>query len=125
MNDKEAEMADITVKRFDELEDPYGGRFLLARKSLGVSAWGMNVERYPAGYDDYPEHDHAGDGQEEVYVPLSGSAVLIADGEEHVLEPGMLARVGPGQKRKIVTRAQPIELLCLGGTPGAAYTPGS
>ncbi len=116
-------MSDVTVKRIDDMESAYGGGFILARKSLGVSSFGMQVERYPADADSYPEHDHADDGQEEVYTALSGKAYLLVDGEEHVLEPGVFARVGPGQKRKIVTRGEHVELLVMGATPGAVYAP--
>ena len=66
----------------------------------------------------YPEHDHLHDEQEEVYTALSGSAVLMIGEESYVLEPGVFARVGPGQKRKLVTGEQGARLLCLGGTPG-------
>jgi uncharacterized cupin superfamily protein len=113
-------MADVTVKRFDELES-YGDKFFYAGKGLGVTAWGMNIERAPGGWDDYPEHDHSDDGQEEVYVVLEGSATLEADGESWVLEPGTLARVGAGQKRKLVPGAQGATLLAIGGTPGKPY----
>jgi len=115
-------MADITIKRFDDLES-YNreGRFCYAAKSLGVSSWGMNVLCLPAQWSDYPEHDHVKDGQEEVYVVLDGSASLQAGTETFTLEPGLLARVGPGQKRKIVPGPNGVTLLALGGTPGKAY----
>jgi uncharacterized cupin superfamily protein len=106
----------------DEMESVHDGGFVLARKSLGVTAWGMNVERLPAGYDKYPEHDHAEDGQEEVYVVLEGKATLHADGESWDLTRGTLARVGAGQKRTITT-GEGATLLVLGGTPGTAYEP--
>src|ERR1043165_4661606 len=109
-------MADVTVKHLDEL-DSYAGQFLYAGKGLGVTAWGMNVARLPAGWQDYPEHDHAEQGQEEVYVVLEGSARLAADGETWQLEPGTLARVGPAQRRKITPGEQGVTLLALGGTP--------
>ncbi len=115
-------MADVTVKRFDELEN-HSGRFLYAGKGLGVTAWGMNVEKLPSNWTDYPEHDHAKDGQEEVYVVLDGRATLQADGQSWKLEPGTLARVGPQQKRKIVPGKDGVTLLVLGGTPGKAYEP--
>ena len=119
-------MADVTIKRFDELASYKGeGRFRYAAKTLGVSSWGMSVLQLPAGWSDYPEHDHAKDGQEEVYLVLEGSARLQADGETFTLEPGLLARVGPGQKRKIVPGPSGVTLLALGGTPGKAYTPRS
>lgn len=115
-------MADVTVKRLDELES-HGGRFLYAGKGLGVTAWGMNVERLPPNWTEYPEHDHAEDGQEEVYVVLEGEATLEADGERWQLQPGTLARVGAGQKRKLVPGDEGVTLLALGGTPGKGYEP--
>ena len=113
-------MSDVTVKRIDEL-DGYEGRFLYAAKGLGVTAWGMNVLRLPANYADYPEHDHTKDGQEEVYVVLEGSARLESGGESWTLGPGTLARVGAGQKRKLVPGDRGVTILALGGTPGKAY----
>jgi mannose-6-phosphate isomerase-like protein (cupin superfamily) len=117
-------MADVTIKRFDDLESYQGeGRFRYAGKSLGVSAWGMNILNLPAGWSDYPDHDHAKDGQEEVYVALRGSAELHAGAETFTLEPGTLARVGSGQKRKIVPGPDGVMILAIGGTPGKAYAP--
>jgi len=117
-------MADVTIKRFDELESYKGeGRFSYAAKTLGVSAWGMNVLRFPAGWGEYPEHDHAADGQEEVYVVLEGSATLRAGDETFTLERGVLARVGPAQKRKLVPGPNGVTVLAIGGTPGKAYVP--
>jgi mannose-6-phosphate isomerase-like protein (cupin superfamily) len=115
-------MADVTVKTIDELDD-YAGQFLYAGKGLGVTAWGMNVERLPPGWADFPDHDHAENGQEEVYVVLEGDAVLHADGKTWPLECGTLARVGPNQKRKIVPGEKGVTLLALGGTPGKPYEP--
>ena len=115
-------MADVTVKGFDEL-DNYGGTFLYAARGLGVTAWGMNVERLPANWADYPDHDHSEDGQEEVYVVLEGSVTLQAEGESWELEPGSLARVGANQKRKLVPGDDGVTFLAIGGTPGKAYEP--
>jgi hypothetical protein len=43
-------MADVTMKSIDDLESYQGpagrsGQFLYAAKSIGVTAWGMNVLR--------------------------------------------------------------------------------
>ena len=117
-------MADVTIKRFDDLDSYNGeGRFRYAAKSLGVSSWGMNLLELPAHWADYPDHDHLKDGQEEVYLVLEGSARLQAGSEAFDLEPGLFARVGPGQKRKIVPGPNGVTLLALGGTSGKAYTP--
>lgn len=115
-------MADVTVKTIDEFED-YGGQFFYAGKGLGVTAWGMNVERLPAGWQDFPDHDHSEQGQEEVYVVLEGDGTLYADGESWRLTAGTFARVGAEQKRRIVPGSDGITLLALGGTPGKAYEP--
>jgi mannose-6-phosphate isomerase-like protein (cupin superfamily) len=86
-----------------------------------VTAWGMNVLKLPPDWMGYPEHDHARDGQEEVYVVLRGSARLEAGGKSWQLEPGMLVRVGSEQRRKLVPGSDGVTLLALGGTPGKAY----
>ena len=113
-------MTDVTVKHIDELESHGGnGRFLFARKGLGVTSFGMNVERFPAGYADYPDHTHEKDGQEEVYFVYEGSATLQAGDESFELMPGTFARVGPGQSRKIVPGENGVSLLALGGKPGS------
>ena len=113
-------MADVIVKHLDELESAGGnGHFLLARKGLGVTSFGMNVERFPAGFADYPDHDHEKDGQEEVYFVIEGSATLQAGDEAFELSPGTFARVGPEQKRKLVPGADGVTLLAIGGRPGA------
>ena len=96
-------MSDISVKRVEEFDSPNGGGFCRARASLGVTAFGMQVENFPPHFEHFPEHDHAADGQEEVYTALSGAATLHADGETYRLEPGVFARVGAGVTRKITT----------------------
>ena len=112
-------MADVTVRHIDELESWEGkGRFMFARRGLGVTSFGMNVGRYPAGYDGYPEHDHSEDGQEEVYFVIEGSLALEAGGETYELTPGTFARVGPAERRKIVPGPDGVTVLALGGMPG-------
>jgi uncharacterized cupin superfamily protein len=100
-----------------------GIRFRAARQALGVSAWGMNVLELDPGCSGHPVHDHRHDGQEEVYVLLSGAAVLVVDGQEHPLSAGDLVRVPAEATRQIVTREQGATVLALGGTPGQAFAP--
>jgi mannose-6-phosphate isomerase-like protein (cupin superfamily) len=115
-------MADVTFKRFEEL-DSYKGQFLYAGRGLGVTSFGMNVLRLPPDWPDYPEHNHTREGQEEVYVVLQGSARLTAGEGSWDLLPGTLVRVGAAQKRKIVPGPAGVTMLALGGTPGKAYQP--
>ncbi len=125
-------MADVTVKKLEDMQcydDGNGpnGIFYFAGKSLGVSAWGMNLLKMPAGWQDYPDHDHASgfqDGQEEVYVVMEGSVTLKAGEESWEMKVGDFARVGAAQKRKLIPGAEGAVVLALGGTPGKAYEGG-
>jgi hypothetical protein len=120
-------MPDATIKRVDEMETFYDGMVTRARASLGVTSWGMQLFNFPPGFDGYPNHNHADGavdpGQEELYVPLAGSATLHLDGEEHELEPGVWARVGVSQLRRLVPGADGVRLVVIGGTPGKAFEP--
>ena len=116
-------MADVTVKRLDEFEAIFGGAFRRVRAGLGVTAFGVAVIEIPPNFKMYPEHDQSHDGQEEVYTALSGRATLVVAGEEIELAPDVWIRVGPDEKRKIVTADEPVKVLALGGTPGEAYEP--
>ena len=117
-------MAQYTVKRIDEMEAIVAGAFKRARAELGVSAFGMNVIDMPPNITDaYPEHDHADDGQEEVYVTLSGSAELDVEGEKIPLEPDKMVRIAPGTMRTVRTADEPVRLLIVGGVPGQSYSP--
>jgi mannose-6-phosphate isomerase-like protein (cupin superfamily) len=130
-------MADVTVQRIEDFESMshQGLSMHTARSGLGVSSFGIQVIRMPPENDAYPEHDHSPDGiggqmfekrphqldQEEVYTVLEGTATLQVGGQEHTLEPGIFARVGPGETRKIVTGAEGATVLALGGVPGKPY----
>ena len=114
-------MADVTVRRTEDFEATFRGGMLKARAGLGVTSFGMQILRFPANADRYPAHDHAHDGQEEVYVVLEGEATLQVGGEEHRLEPGVFARVGPSEPRKLATGDAPATILVLGGVPGKIF----
>jgi len=121
-------MADVTVAAIDEMEPVYDGLMRRTRATLGVTGWGMQVLTLPPNWDGYPNHNHDGaaqdPNQEEVYVPLEGSGVLEAGEETFELRPGMMARVGPQQMRRIVPGPDGIRFLALGGAP-SAFTAGA
>jgi hypothetical protein len=114
-------MTTHAVKNIDEMEAVFGGAFKRARAELGVESFGMQIIDMPANYDNYPEHDHAEDGQEEVYVTLRGSGELEIEGERFPLDGDHVAKVGPGIKRKVWPGDDGIRVLVLGGKAGEAY----
>ena len=114
-------MSTHAVKKIDEMEAVYGGAFKRARAELGVESFGMQIIDMPGGFENYPEHDHAGDGQEEVFIALSGGGEIEIAGERFPLDADHVARVASGTMRKVWPGAEGIRLLVLGGVPGQTY----
>lgn len=114
-------MSDYTAKRIKEMEAGFGGGFVKVRAELGVTAFGMQIIQLPPDYADYPEHDHADSGQEEVFAVLSGSGWMDVEGERVELDPETLVRVGAETKRKVHAGPQGLRMLVTGGCPGEPY----
>jgi len=122
-------MNEIQMKGINEVE-PYRGpleregiKFRAMGGALGVTAWGMNVIEMGPGASTYPEHDHSGDGQEEVFFVLEGDATLRCDGEDQRVESGTFVRIPPQATRWWHPGDRGVTLLAIGGTPGKAYQP--
>jgi uncharacterized cupin superfamily protein len=111
----------FTILRADEFEK--SGDWLLARRSLGLSAFGMNlVDIQPGG--QIPEHDETGRDHEEVFVVLSGEATIVIDGNEHDLAEGTFARLDPEPTRTVVNRGtRPVRLLIASAPRTSGYEP--
>jgi uncharacterized cupin superfamily protein len=114
-------MARHTVKKIDEMEAIYLGAFKRVRAELGVESFGIQIIDLPPDFENYPEHDHSEDGQEEVYLALRGSGEIEIEGERSPLDPAHIARVGSGVKRKVWPGSDGVRLLIVGGVPGGAY----
>ncbi len=112
-------MADYTVCKLDDVEATYGGGFKGVREPLNGTAFGIGVITMPANYADYPDHDHAADGQEEVYFLLGGSGVIDIEGEQVALEPDTFVRVGSGTKRKVLAGPDGIRFMAIGAPEGS------
>jgi mannose-6-phosphate isomerase-like protein (cupin superfamily) len=111
----------FTMKTIDELESIHHGAVKLAGAELGIQSFGMQVLDFPPGFSDYPEHDHAEDGQEEVYVVLRGQADFVVDGEEVTISSGEMLKVDAASRRKLTAGQDGVRILAIGCTPGAAY----
>ena len=114
-------MSSYAVKDIDAMEAVFRGAFKRARAELGVESFGMQVIDMPANYEHYPEHDHAHDNQEEVFLVMRGGGEIEIEGERFPLDDNHVARVSPQTKRKIWPGPDGIRLVVLGGTPGESY----
>ncbi|MFB6103254.1 MAG: cupin domain-containing protein [Haloplanus sp.] len=80
--------------------DPVGGGLHFLRDALDCSNLGVSVLDVDAGWSGKP-HDHAGDGQEEVYVLVEGAATATVGDESVSLSAGDALRVDPETTRRI------------------------
>ncbi len=89
-------------------------RFVPLRRLLGVSTFGLNqIVLAPRQRGRIHRHRR----QEEVYFVLEGVLTLLVEGEEYLIEPGELVRVGPEMRRQLVNRGPDrLVLLALGGS---------
>jgi quercetin dioxygenase-like cupin family protein len=114
-------MADgFTIGHLGEFET--NGRWQLVRKGLGVESFGLNVVEIERGYS-IPEHNELERDQEEVFVVLEGSAVMVIEGEEHTAPAGTFVRVAPPLRRTVRNDAEhPVTLLIVSAPTTSGYT---
>lgn len=89
-----------------------GMRFL--RDPLNCEKVGVTILDADPGWTG-KEHDHADDGQEEVYVLLEGEATVTVDGEDVELDAGEAIRVGPDASRQIKNGDTESKFVLVGG----------
>ena len=112
----------FTIKHIDDFEHPYP-KWILVRKSLGLSAFGMNVCELQPG-EQIPEHDETGREHEEVFVALSGSPSIVIDGAEHPLPEGTYARLDPEPQRYVVNNgSDAARVLIISAPRESGYEP--
>lgn len=87
-----------TRVNYHDVESKNGLYFL--REALDCSELGVSVIDVDDGRDG-PAHDHAADGQEEVYLLVDGSAELVVEDEPVDLAPGDAVRVDPEAPRAL------------------------
>jgi uncharacterized cupin superfamily protein len=108
-------MAAYTIVHMDDFERPFP-KWALARKSLGLTSFGMNVVELPPG-ETIPEHTEVGSDQEEVFIVLSGDATLVIDGEDHPAPAGTFARLDPEPLRTVVNRSDADATILIVSAP--------
>ena len=111
----------LTICHLDELET--NGSWGLVRRTLGVSAFGLNVVDIAAG-TSIPEHDEVDRDQEEVFLTLEGSPTLVVDGTDHPLPRGTFARLDVGPRRTVRNDgAQAARVLIMSAPRTSGYEP--
>jgi quercetin dioxygenase-like cupin family protein len=109
--------------RLDEIDGiPVFGTLVWkpVRKTLGVTAFGINAYRAESAGDEVVE-DHTEDqlGHEEIYLVLSGHATFTVDGEEVDAPAGTLVYLDDvAEKRHAVAKEAGTTVLAVGGVPG-------
>jgi mannose-6-phosphate isomerase-like protein (cupin superfamily) len=96
------------------------GVFVKIRRALGVTGFGINEVRAPAGSEGL-EHDESEVGHEEVYVALSGGGTFTIDGEAVPFAAGDYLRVDAASTRKVVVGPEGLRYIVVGAKPRPAY----
>ncbi len=113
--------ASITIAHRDDLERT--GNWSLVRRSLGVASFGINIVDIPPG-EGIPEHDETTRDHEELFMVLSGSAILVIDGQRHPAPAGTLARLDPEPLRTIVNEGdETASVLIVSAPRTSGYEP--
>ena len=115
-------MERFTIKHDEELERAYG-KWVLVRRSIGVSSFGLNAVELPPG-ESIPEHDETNRGHEEVFLVLEGEATIAVDGVDHPLRAGSFARLAPEPKRTVRNDSASVARVLIISAPVASgYEP--
>ena len=113
--------AAITIAHRDDLERT--GNWSLVRRSLGITAFGINIVDIPPG-EGIPEHNETDRDQEELFVVLSGSALLIIDEERIPAPAGTMARLDPEPRRTVINEGDEVASVMNVSAPrSSGYEP--
>ncbi|MFB6079979.1 MAG: cupin domain-containing protein [Haloferacaceae archaeon] len=104
-------MAHETVN-YAEAEE-LGGALHMLRDPLDCEHLGLSVIDADPGWVGM-EHDHADDGQEEVYLLVEGAATLEAGGEAVEMAPGDAVRVDADETRRLEAGGEGAHLVVAG-----------
>ena len=116
-------MTDYCVKRLDQMERAFGGALARVRAELGITSFGVQVVDLPPNSGQLaPEHDHRHDGQEELYLLLSGSGEVVVPDGVVALDSETFVRLGPAVRRRLRSGPEGARVLMVGAVPGRGYT---
>ena len=114
-------MSGVTIKHDDELERDYG-KWVLVRRSLGVSSFGINAVDLPPG-ESIPEHDETERSQEELFLVLEGNPTMVVEGQDYSLRAGSYVRLDPEPKRTVRNDTDAVARVLIVSAPtSSGYT---
>jgi quercetin dioxygenase-like cupin family protein len=113
----------LNLKEFEQMDGSGECTWRLARKSLDVSSFGMNlVDIGPGG--QIPEHTEDERDHEEVFIVLEGDATAVIDGVEKQASQGTFVRVAPEVRRQIRNDGgAPARVLIVSAPRSSGYEP--
>ncbi|WP_136717738.1 cupin domain-containing protein [Halorientalis salina] len=97
------------------IDEEYGGMWFM-KDALGTEEVGLTVLELEPGAKG-KEHDHGGDGQEEVYCVVDGEIDVDFADETVTLDEGDAVRIDAGETRQIHNRGEEQARLVLAGAP--------
>jgi quercetin dioxygenase-like cupin family protein len=99
----------------DDFERPFP-MWALARRSLNISSFGMNVVELPPG-EMIPEHDEVERDHEEVFITLSGSPTVVIDGQDLPAPAGTFCRLDPEPQRTVRNDGDDVATVLIVSAP--------
>jgi len=111
----------FTMVHRDDFETT--GQWRLARRSLGLGSFGMNLVEIPPG-EAIPEHDETGRDQEEVFIVLDGSPTFVVNGQPYAARPGTFLRLDPEPTRTVRNEHdETASVLIVSAPRSSGYSP--
>ncbi|HEV8451912.1 MAG TPA: cupin domain-containing protein [Gaiellales bacterium] len=105
-------------------EPDFGSRWQSIGDHFGITGFGVNANVADASRELIVPHSETEYGrQEELYLLLRGRARFTCDGEAVELSAGDMVHVSDEVVRDAVALEDGTLVLCVGGTPGQAYSP--
>lgn len=108
-------MTAFTIAHLDDFERPFP-KWALARKTLDLQSFGMNVVELPPG-ETIPEHHELDRDHEEVFITLSGEPTMVIDGQDHPAPAGTFVRLDPEPMRTVVNRSDAAATVLIVSAP--------
>jgi mannose-6-phosphate isomerase-like protein (cupin superfamily) len=95
--------------------DPVADSLYFLREELDCENLGVSVLECEPGWTG-KEHDHADDGEEEVYLLVEGEATVVVEDEEVAMTEGDAVRI-PGETTRRIENGDAESRFVLVGAP--------